>query len=712
MIRLIFGIHNHQPVGNFDGVFQHAYDKCYLPFLETVARHPSVKFAFHTTGPLYHWIEQNRPEWFETLAKLIDSGQVEILGGGFYEPILSTIPEEDRMGQISRMSNYLKSKFDVTPQGMWTAERIWEPTLPSIMAQSGMVFTVLDDTHFRWAGLKDDDLYGYYITEDDGFPVLVFPISKFLRYSIPFKNPQETIDYLKKLYDEKGDIVVVYADDGEKFGVWPGTYNTCYNQRWLERFFHLIGENTGWLRTVFFSEAIQEVPPVGRVYLPTSSYAEMGQWSLPAEGFSEYEDVENRFKEEKLWDRYSYLIRGGFWRNFMSKYTESNNLHKKMQYVTYLIRDAAEKKSVGKKALGKAIDLKWQGQCNCPYWHGIFGGLYLNHLRHATYSRFIAAEKILESKKDDRFLESEIFDFDIDGKEEVILKNRFLNLFIAPYYGGSIFELDYKPSSMNLLDTMTRRREGYHSKLAAAGETDDEAGGSIHDRIEAKEKGLEKYLIYDWHRRVSFLDHFFDKGITLQQFSANDYNEKGDFVNQPFMAELNKDDDSELSVTMQRLGHVWINNVWANIYIHKVIILKAGNSSFEVRYRIENRSDSHLMTEFGVETAWSLLAGNSPDRFYHINGAKLKPSSMDSTGVTAHSDIIGLRDEAFKYDINIKAEPEVDWWRFPIETVSLSEAGFERNYQQSTVMAVTSLDIKPGEHRELNFNVSILALTD
>jgi alpha-amylase len=699
-------------VGNFDGVFQYAYEKCYLPFLETIAKHPAVKFSFHTTGPLYHWIEENRPEWFDLLKKLIDSGQAEILGGGFYEPILSTIPEEDRIGQINKMTNYLKSKFDVIPRGMWTAERIWEPTLPSIMAQSGMIFTVLDDTHFRWAGLKDDDLYGYYITEDVGLPVLVFPISKFLRYSIPFKNPQETIDYLKKLYDEKGDIVVVYADDGEKFGVWPGTYNTCYNRRWLARFFHLIAENTGWIKPVFFSEAIQEVASVGRIYLPTSSYAEMGQWSLPADGFSEYEDMENKFKEEKIWDRYSYLIRGGFWRNFMSKYPESNNMHKKMQHITWLIREAAENKTIGKKSLSQAIDLKWQGQCNCPYWHGVFGGLYLNHLRHATYSRFIAAEKILESKKDEKFLEYEIFDFDVDGKEEIILKNRHLNLYIAPFYGGSIFELDYKPSSINLLDTMTRRKEGYHGKLAVAGEADDSGGGSIHDRIEAKEKGLEKYLIYDWHRRVSFLDHFFDKGVTPEQFSANDYNEKGDFVNQPYDGEVNQKDDGELLAIMRRDGHVWINNIWANMVVSKMIILKAGSSAFEVRYRIENKSDSQLISEFGVEAAWSLLAGNSPDRFYHKNGTRLKPSEMDSVGVTAHSDVIGLRDEAFKYDINIKADSEMDWWRFPIETVSLSESGFERNYQQSTVVAVTGLDLKPGEFRDLAFQVSIDKIPD
>lgn len=712
MVRLIFGIHNHQPVGNFESVFSHAYEKCYLPFLETISNHPSIKFSIHTTGPLYLWIEQNKPEWFEILKNMVDSGQAEILGGGFYEPILSTIPEEDRIGQIAKMSNYVQNKFGVRPQGMWTAERIWEPSLPSVMAESGMIYTVLDDTHFRSAGLKDDDLLGYYITEDDGLPVLVFPISKTLRYNIPFKNPQITIDYLKKLYDEKGDIIVVYADDGEKFGLWPGTYNTCYNKRWLERFFHLLAENLGWIKPVFFSEAIQEVPPVGRVYLPTSSYAEMGQWSLPADGFSEYEEMEKKFKEEKLWDQYSYLLRGGFWRNFMSKYSESNNMHKKMQHLTFLIREAAEKKTVNKDSLAKAIDLKWQGQCNCPYWHGIFGGVYLNHLRHATYSRFIEAEKILESGKKKSFVEYEVFDFDVDGKDEVILKNRFLNLYIAPFYGGSLFELDYKPASMNLLDTMTRRKEGYHAKLGLAEDASYQAEGSIHDRIEVKEKGLEKYLVYDWHRRLSFLDHFFEKDINLESFAKNEYSEKGDFVNQPFEAEMHKKNEKELYVLMTRNGHVWINKNWASISIQKKITLHADSPFFDIQYKIENKSEFKLETKFGVETAWSLLAGDSPDRFYHQNGTRLKPSKMASKGVIKASNKIGLRDDAFKYDIVLKADMKVDWWRFPIETVSLSESGFERNYQQSTVVAVIDLDLPAGDSKEISFNVHIENLRD
>jgi alpha-amylase/alpha-mannosidase (GH57 family) len=708
MIRLIFGIHNHQPVGNFDHVFEEAYKKCYKPFLDTIGNHPALKFSFHTSGPLYQWLEKNHPEWFELVAKSIEAGQMEILGGGFYEPILSAIPYEDKLGQIGMMKNYIKEKFGSEPQGMWTAERVWEPSLPRVMAESGVNFTVLDDTHFRWAGLKNDELLGYYITEEEGLPVYVFPINKFLRYSIPFKKPQVTIDYLKKIYDERGDVVIVYADDGEKFGLWPGTYKTCYSNKWLSRFFHLLSKNLGWIKPVFFSEALNEIPPVGRAYLPTSSYAEMGQWALPADGYNDYERLENKLEDEKLSEQYGYLVKGGFWRNFMTKYAEANNMHKRMLYLTYKIREAAEEKEIDQESLGKAIDLKWQGQCNCPYWHGVFGGLYLNHLRHATYSRFISADKILESKKKKPFIDYDVYDFDFDGKDEVILKNQYINLYMAPFYGGSIFELDYKPASINLIDTMTRYKEGYHKKLADADKSES-AGGSIHDRVEAKEKGLEDALVYDWHRRLGFLDHFFDNNLTPEQFARNDYNELGDFVDQPFTAALDQN-ENRFTLDMQREGHIWVDKIWASVRLLKRITLNAETSGFTVEYRIINGSDAHLKCRYGIETAWSLLAGDSPDRYYHIDGKKLDRPNMNSTGISLNSEVINMRDEALGYDIGLKCDNTVDWWRFPIETISLSEGGFEKNYQGSIVMAVIDIDIKPGEIFEHSIIVTISQL--
>ena len=47
-------------------------------------------------------------------------------------------------------------------------------------------------------------------------------------------------------------------------------------------------------------------------------------------------------------------------------------------------------------SLHYAREALYRGQCNCPYWHGAFGGIYLPHLRHAIYNQLIACDDLLD----------------------------------------------------------------------------------------------------------------------------------------------------------------------------------------------------------------------------------------------------------------------------------------------------------------------------
>jgi len=272
-VKFIFGIHNHQPVGNFDFVFEDAYQKSYLPFLEILERHPKIRIAIHFTGILLDWLEIHHPELLEKVKMMTDRGQLEVMSGAYFEPIISVIPEADRQGQINKLSAQVENIFGYKPRGMWLAERIWEPHLPSTLSDAHMQYTVIDDTHFKYAGLTDKDLTGHFVTEDCGKKVSLFPINKELRYTIPFQDPQNTIDELQKMATEDGGNVIVFADDGEKFGVWPDTYKHVYENGWLDRFFTLIEENLDWIEMLHFAEVLDQVKPVGKVYLPTASYA-------------------------------------------------------------------------------------------------------------------------------------------------------------------------------------------------------------------------------------------------------------------------------------------------------------------------------------------------------------------------------------------------------------------------------------------------------
>ncbi|MBU1894612.1 MAG: DUF1925 domain-containing protein, partial [Candidatus Omnitrophica bacterium] len=470
---LALALHFHQPVGNFDSVIERACDNCYIPFLETVRKYPSIKMNFHFTGCLFEWVEQNRPEVIELVRKMVKKNQVEIISGGFYEPILPVIPEKDRIKQIKLLNDYIFKKFSFKPQGAWIAERVWEPFLPSTLEDSGIKYVILDDTHFLYSGVPKDKTYGYYTTEDNAKHLAVFPSDKVLRYNMPFHLPEETINYMKNIASGNASPLFVYGDDGEKFGEWPGTHKWVFQEKWLENFLDAIMQNAEWLNTVKLSEVLENRAPEGRVYLSAVSYEEMCEWALPADTQVWMESVKSDIKFLGKQDFYKPFIRGGFWRNFLSKYPESNHMHKKMIYVSRKLEKVYDNKN-SKSFLEQAEKELFRGQCNCAYWHGVFGGLYLFKLRSAVYEHLIKSEVLIDKasleKKD--FLNAEILDFNGDGFDEIIVENRKMAAYFSPAEGGILKELDSKEVWCNLINSLSRKKEAYHKKILESANQD------------------------------------------------------------------------------------------------------------------------------------------------------------------------------------------------------------------------------------------------
>ncbi|MBM3155443.1 MAG: 4-alpha-glucanotransferase, partial [Chloroflexi bacterium] len=159
-IYLGLAIHNHQPLGNFPWVFEEAYHQAYLPMFEALERHPAIRISMHYSGCLVDWLEQSHPDFFNRLIELVKRGQVEMVSGAYYEPILPSIPDVDKLGQIARMNNFVNQRFGLKPTGMWLAERVWEPHLAKSLAEAGIEWTLVDDIAFRSVGLDDRELFG------------------------------------------------------------------------------------------------------------------------------------------------------------------------------------------------------------------------------------------------------------------------------------------------------------------------------------------------------------------------------------------------------------------------------------------------------------------------------------------------------------------------------------------------------------------------
>ncbi|MCA9152374.1 MAG: DUF1926 domain-containing protein, partial [Planctomycetales bacterium] len=533
-IYLCLALHNHQPVGNFDHVFEQAYQDSYRPFLDVFERYESLNISLHTSGPLLEWLDGRHPEYLDRVARLVAAGRIEIIGGPFYEPILTMLPSRDRQGQIRDYTRYLESRLGAEVRGMWMPERVWEQQLVSDLRQADIEYTLLDDFHFRNAGLTDEQLHGYYVTEDSGDIVRIFPGSERLRYTIPFAEPHETIEYLRESAERFPNCIRVFGDDGEKFGTWPDTHRHVYEDGWLTRFFDALVENQSWIRTVTLSQAMQEVAPVGKVYLPEGSYREMTEWALPVERQQSYEDLSHDMADDPRWPEIRQFVRGGYWRNFKVRYPETDEMYSRMMMVSQRLEDA-RRQGTPDEVLAPARRELYRGQCNCSYWHGAFGGAYLPHLRNAVYNHLIAADNLLDQVEGvpNTQVDGVAGDFNFDGRPEVQLENDRLNCLLSPAQGGHLYELDVRSICHNLGATLTRRPEAYHRKVLAGNQGQQGDCASIHDRVVFKQEGLDQRVQYDNYSRKSLIDHFFQDDLDLEQVARNLAEERGEFIGQP-----------------------------------------------------------------------------------------------------------------------------------------------------------------------------------
>ncbi|MBL7171073.1 MAG: DUF1926 domain-containing protein [Candidatus Omnitrophica bacterium] len=676
-------IHFHQPVGNLGPVIEKACDRCYEPFLDTIAEFPDIRFNLHYSGCLLEWFKQYRPSLLVKIKKLLQAQQIELIGGGFYEPILSGLPSEDGIGQIKMLYEFLKDEFGSSTSGAWLAERVWEPHLAETLSKAGVKYTIIDDAHLRYAGLTQDELYGYYLTEENARCVSIFPSDKILRYLIPFKPPKQAIDYFQKIRDTYKKTCVVYADDGEKFGEWPGTNEWVYKKGWLNKFLKLLSDNSSWLKTPKITDYMAKEEPRGRIYIPAASYQEMSEWALPTESAERFKGILNELKAKGSYDRYVDFIRGGFWRNFFVKYPESNHMHKRMLLVSKRLNklQAASPKPQAEK-LREAKRELFRSQCNCAYWHGVFNGLYLYFLRAAVYKHLISADRILDSieYKDKPWVEISENDFDCDGHEEFIVNTPKSTFIIDANEGGAITEWDMKYNSLNILNTLSRRREPYHRKLKqlAAESPKGKKPASIHEHHLSGQETASKRLIYDNHRRGLFLEHFLPDGLGLKEVSGNRYQEQGDFINSHYN-KVNLEIEKNPYIEIEREGQAGLKE----IKVVKRFLFFPDKDSVSVRYEITSLSSGRLHINFAPELNFALTQDDTKKEL-----------------LSADSLILDDKIENLKIEISF-SEKAGKVYRFPIYTISQSEEDIKQNYQASCILPVFSFALNKSESKTI-----------
>ncbi|TFG62332.1 MAG: DUF1926 domain-containing protein [Spirochaetales bacterium] len=676
-IRIVFGTHNSQPLGTYDQDFEQAYQKAYKPFLTTLYNLPEVFLTLHYSGILLQWLEEKHPEFLMLLNDMIKRKQVEIIGGAFFEPILPLIPLADRIGQIEALTTFLRKRFGKRPRGCWVPERVWEPTLASMFSSSGMDFVFLDDWHFRSANLDESEIYAPCYTEDQGKLIAVYPLSSELRRMIPETPPEKLVEKMISLQSETEERILVILVDGNRLGLPEGSHEWCYEKGWLQKFLSLLLAQKDTFRFTNPAKYIKYSKPEKKVYFSCTSYEEMMDWSLPARRRSDYSAVKTKLSGQEAQKGF---IRGGHFRQFLTKYPESNFMYSKMMYTTILvnqIRGDKYRKKTAKEEL-------WKGQCNNAYWYGSQGGIYANHLRKSVYQCLLEAEKTTHEKG--VFIPSIITtDFDMDGKVEYLYQGYDINAYVH-VKGGILFELDYFPISWNYLDTMSRHPE---------------------DDNVLTETGLPS----DWYLRRSFIDHVFNGTDGIGDFDSMHYRELGNFVDGLYeVIDFNREKNS---LDLNRIGNIEtgtgtsLPRSKAPLHIQKKYLFK--RSSIDVHYSVRNPGETELGLVFGVELNFSLVAMDKEHMSMQSSTRGGEPQELElDTRATESIDSVQIKDLTGAVNISIHASSSFNLWSLPVETQHKTLSGSsEKKYQSSCFILRWPLALKPGDSWETKITVSL-----
>src|SRR5437867_2869085 len=622
-VRFVFGVHFHQPVGNFDHVFEDHLRDVYLPLVERLTERRFLPFALHISGPLLEWLEAHAATYLDSIGRLAADGHVELLLAGFYEPVLASLMRPDRLEQIGWLREAIRRRFGVEATGLWLTERVWEPDLAADLADAGVRYLLVDDRHFLVSGFERDRLHAPFLTESGGMRVGLFPIDERLRYLIPFRPPAEISAYLRELR-QAGRPLAVLVDDGEKFGGWPGTKDWVYTRGWLAQFCDAIAAlvAAGEVRLTTPGAALREVASAGLAYLPTASYREMEAWALPARAVARLGALERDLGEERVAGPDGAFVRGGHWRNFLVKYPEANRMHKKMLALSALCRERGDPPAA-RRAIGRA-------QCNDAYWHGVFGGLYLPHLRAAIWRNLALAEGDLRRGEG---LAVERLDFDGDGAEELWVHSASFSAVVSPRRGSAIEEYTLFEPGINYADVLTRRREAYHEPaLAQPGDAREGAAfdgtPSIHD-LEHTSR-LERLPPIDPADRALFVDRVLSGDVTLDKYSSGSFQPLASWARTPF------------DVTLDRTAHAV-----------ELLLRPAQNAV----------PPGHLTKRMTFAQSGRLTVG------YRWDPATFPPDVFFCPEISASR----------RLELTITPTPDV--WSFPFATVSRSERGFEETVQ-------------------------------
>jgi hypothetical protein len=453
----------------------------------------------------------------------------------------------------------------------------------------------------------------------------------------------------------------VYFDDIEKFGIWPETYEWVYEKHWLEDFIRGVLASPH-IEVQTYREYHSSAKSRGIVYLPTTSYIEMNEWTLPVAAAHTYADLVQTEKTAGFYETRKAFLRGGIWKNFFCRYPESNWMHKRMLGLSARLNALPEK-----KRKPEMLEQLYIAQANDSYWHGLFGGIYLPHLRREVYRAIVQLEAMLD-KVMPRPVNFQA-DFDSDGCDEIFLHNPLLQVVVKLDGSASIIELDAYQLRHNFGDTLRRQPEHYFRKIESshASHHNGEGIASPHERVAYKHEISAADMVADAHGQTLFRDVIVIRGKNF----ALDY-------------ALVESDIRGITFQAQVEG----------ITVSKRIFLEGHRLGVNYRLSGETESIMHCKVALAMPSCDGFMGRYIEDG--QVLGGFGKPLELaDADGLVLDDGVLGGH-------LLFNSTRVVQLHGKPFFTVSQSEAGFEK------IMQAVMLDLQwSGAESDVTFMLGV-----
>ena len=117
-----------------------------------VEKHPPFRISLHYSGSLLEWLEENQKDFYPSEGA-VERGQVELLAGGFYEPMIPLFPKEARRANFTPHP-VSDEKLNASPAGLLASRKSLEYDLTQALGPPGCSYTIVDDSLFRYAGFR------------------------------------------------------------------------------------------------------------------------------------------------------------------------------------------------------------------------------------------------------------------------------------------------------------------------------------------------------------------------------------------------------------------------------------------------------------------------------------------------------------------------------------------------------------------------------